>query len=511
MLGGLVSFLASLASGMVLAALFGAGSEMDAYLTAQVIPVYIQAVLLTGLPFVFVPAFVEASEAGSEEDAWAMAGTFFWLLGGGLLVVSLAVSLLAPSIIALSAPGLSPAKAELSARMLSVLAFAVPFTGLGSLTSGIQNARDRFFFPSLGGALGAVGNLLTLLLLYRLVGPMALAWAFVVSQVLRASVTVVPVLRHGWGRLMSLRDSRLPELAKLMAPFILFGIVLRSTSLVERFFASSLPDGDLSYIGYATKVSQMVRTVLGTAVITAVFPALAKAYTREGKAGLVETTEYGLRLAMAVGLPLLAILSAVAVPLISVLFERGAFDEMTTVSVSRIIPIVFLGIFVFDMVGSTVSRTYYVLKDTRTVPIVGAAATLIYILMAGLLVDAGGYVGLVSAKPIYMGFTILILFLLLLRRVPFFHIGKLLRSALIFGLASLVAFLVAWLVSNLATFLPDLVRVMLASALAGVLYLALLWLLDREMAMSLLEMVGVPRIVAVAKNGFQRAVGSAPR
>jgi peptidoglycan biosynthesis protein MviN/MurJ (putative lipid II flippase) len=112
---------------------------MDAYLTAIVVPIYLQAVLLTGLSYVLILAFVRVEMAKSGEDAWALVGTSLWLIGGLLTVVAVGGSLFAP--------GLSTDKAKL-AEMLVILMFFVPLTGLGSLTKGIQNARNRFFWSA---------------------------------------------------------------------------------------------------------------------------------------------------------------------------------------------------------------------------------------------------------------------------------------------------------------------------------------------------------------------------
>ena len=79
MLGGVFSLAAGLVTQVVIARLFGASAEMDAYLTALVIPLYLESVLLAGLPFVLIPAFVREETTGGEEEAWSLAGTIFWL------------------------------------------------------------------------------------------------------------------------------------------------------------------------------------------------------------------------------------------------------------------------------------------------------------------------------------------------------------------------------------------------------------------------------------------------
>jgi putative peptidoglycan lipid II flippase len=505
-LGGVFGLIARLGSQVVVAWIFGAGAEMDAFLTALVVPLYLESVLLAGLPFVLIPVFVQEETAGSEDEAWALAGTFFWLATGTLAVVAVGGSLFSPGIIALTAPGLSSAKAGLTAQMLAILMFAVPLTGLGSLTKGIQNARNRFFWPAMSSAIGSAGNVMTLLVLYPRMGPLALAWGYLVHAALGACVTVVPVVRHGWGRLIPLRDRRVHEMARLMAPFLLFGIVTHSTSVFERYFASGLPDGDLSYLGYANKISNIVMTLLGTGIATAVFPTMARAHAQNGEAGLVVKARYGFRLSLAVALPTWAILSAVPVPLITVLFERGSFQHAATLATSRIIPIVIISAVVFRMVGNLISRTFYVIKDTHTVPIVVAVTSVPYILLAKTFADTWGYVGLALAQPAYSGLGILVLSLLMIRKLRSLQAGRLLRDTLIYGGASLMAFVAARLACSALGFLPAPVQLLAASCVAGTLYLIVLFRVDREIAASILELTGVRRVAMGAKVAFRRTV-----
>ncbi len=275
-LGGGFSLVARLGSQAVIAAVFGAGFAIDAFFTALVIPAYIEAVLLTGLSFVFVPTFVEEEQSGEVRDAWALVGTFFWLTTGILSIIAVAGAFASAQIITLSAPGFSPEKNDLAAQMLRVLFFALPLHGLSILTKGIQNARDRFFGPAAASAVGTLANVSVVLLLYARIGPLALAWGYLAWAAVQSSVTVLPILRHGWERLLPLRDARVLELARLASPFILFGILTRSTGLVERFFASSLPDGQLAYLTYADKVCSIVVTFVGTGIVAAIFPTMAR-------------------------------------------------------------------------------------------------------------------------------------------------------------------------------------------------------------------------------------------
>jgi putative peptidoglycan lipid II flippase len=494
-LGGIISMVVGLGTQVAIAALFGAGTEMDAYFTAMVIPTYLQVVLLGGLSFVFIPTFIREEEAGSTDNAWALAGTFFWLTSGILLVVAIIGALFARPIIDLSAPGMPPDKAELTANMLVVLIFTVPMIGLAGLTEGIQHTRNDFLRPAMAPALGSIANVVVLLALYPSLGAMALAWSYLAFFIVRASVTIVPVLRHGWGRLIPLNDARVIEMARLIAPFIFFGILTRSTPLLERYFASALPDGALSYIGYATKVPNLITGVIGSSITVAIFPVMARAYTQRGKEGLVDTTEHGVRLTLAVALPVLALVSGAAVPLIGVLFERGAFTYQDTLAVAQIVGIVVLGDVVFRMLGNVQTRTFYVEKDTITVPVISSITAVLYIFLARFLVEQGGYVGLAWAKPIHAGLAIVILAALMLRRLKSFRVGALSRDILIYGVTSALAFGATWGIVSVTAFLPALVQLVAAGFVGGSLYMLLLFMLDRPTAISILEMGGV-RIIS---------------
>jgi peptidoglycan biosynthesis protein MviN/MurJ (putative lipid II flippase) len=266
--------------------------------------------------------------------------------------------------------------------------------------------------------------------------------------------------------------------------------------LIERYFASGLPDGQLSYLGYGTKVGKIVANVLGAGITTAIFPAMARAYSRQGERGLVDRTEYGMRLTVAVSLPALAILSAVSVPLIIVLFERGAFDRATTLSVSQVIPMMIMGEVVFFMLGNVITRTFYATKNTHTVPIIMTITSILFIFLAAWLTSIGGYVGLAWTKPITSVLGIVLLVFLMVWRLPYFQVGWLLRTLLFYGLVSLATFTLTREVAALLAAAPAIVQLLAASTIGSVFYLGLLFFVDREITVSILETTGIRTISA---------------
>jgi putative peptidoglycan lipid II flippase len=505
MAGGVFSLAAGLINQVVIAAIFGASAGMDAYNTAVIIPAYFHLVLISGFSFVFIPAFVKEEAVGKEDDAWILVGTFFWITASILLIIAIIMSIFSVQIIDLSAPGFLPQKSAIAAKMLSVMMFSVLFTGLSSFTIGIQNARGRFFWPSFGGAVNSMGNLVFLLLLHRWLGPLALAWAYLVSTILQASVTVIPVLRHGWKKVLPIIDPKVQEMGKLIAPIIISGLLTSFTPVAERYFASGLPDGQISYIGYAYKISGIFVSLLASGVAAAIFPSMARALIQDGLKGLANKNNYGLKLSVAVAMPAVLISTTVAVPIISILFQRGAFLSVDTQGVSKIILAVLLSDVLFRMLSNIFIRSSYVLKDTLTPPIVGSIAAVIYLASGRFFVIHFGYIGLVWARTIQNALSVVMLWFLILKKLQYVDGLKTLLHVLEYSLAAFTVYgtcrFIVSLISSAHLFLQ-----LLVGGLAGVvLYSAYLYVRDREMWESVLEIIGVKSLYGKVIITFSKA------
>lgn len=506
-IGGVFSLLAGLTAQVITAYLFGAGSDMDAFFTAMTIPTYLQFSLLGGLPFVVIPAFIHEETAGREDGAWALAGTFIKIAGGVLFVVTLIGALGASQIIDIMAPGFGESKSHLASQMLSILMFTIPFLGLGSFTCGIENVRGRFFWPASATAIGSVGNFLTLLFLKPLVGPVALAWGALVSAILYGCVTTIPVLRHGWKKTLRLKDPRVVEMIKLIAPFIFFGLITQVKSLLERYLASSLPDGDLSYIGYANKISNIFVILLATSVAATIFPEMARGFSKHGEKGLLKEADFGLRITFALALPAVAITTVVAVPLIQLLYERGAFVAKTTMKVSHLIPIVMLADVLFRMIINMIGRTFFVLKDTLTSNLVISLTIIVYAAAAFLATKQWGYVGLALAQPVQSGLAVLMLGILLFRRVKQFSVRSLTKSFFIYAGVSVVAALAAWTMIQLFSNTGVVLQLIISISISVSIYLVMLYAFDQKITSSLLEMSGLKKIFTVIQPRLEPIKG----
>ncbi len=499
-LGGLLTLLMGFGVQVVTAFFYGAGAEMDAFLTASIIPLYFQLVLLSSLPFVVIPAFVEHESRGRLDDAWALVGTCLWVISGIFSLIAIAGSLSSMGLISIIAPGFNLDKAAIASQMLGILMLGIPFMGIAYLTSGIQNVQNRWFWPAAAAAIGSTGNLLTLLLFHKSLGVMALAWGGLAAAIIQALITAIPVLRPALKRSLPLSSPYVRELGRLITPFIVFGFLICSKYILERFFASRLPDGDLSYIGYGSKIANIFVTLLASSIAAAIFPSMARAYSKNGVPGLAQEADFGLKITLALALPAVTITSALSIPLVTTFFERGAFSPVATTSVSLIIPVLMVNEVLFRMVTNIFSRTYYILKDTLIVNLIQSLTVILYIAAAVDLTKRWGYFGLALAQLAQSGPAMVILGWLLIKRLKTFPITQLLHRFVLYSLASLAtAALSRGMVEILAPSQP-FVQLTAGLIAAGTTYLAILGLLDRETAHLFLQIAGIDRLFKLCQQ-----------
>jgi putative peptidoglycan lipid II flippase len=501
-LGGFCSLAAGLAAQVVTAYYFGAGATMDAFFTAQVIPYYLQLVLLGWLPFVLIPAFIQNEAAGRENEAWVLAGSFLRLGTITLVIIAIAGLFFASPLITAVSPGFEAEKSRMAAQMLRVMIFTVPLIGLATITGGIENVRNRFFWPAAATAVGSLGNLVMIIAFKPTIGPMALAWGALISASLQAGITTVPVLKHGWRGSFTLNDRQFIELIKLSVPFIVFGLVVYSRIVIERFFASSLPDGQLSYLGYANKISNIFVVLLAASISSAIFPTMARDYAAAGESGLALQTDHGMKLTLALAIPALTITSFLAIPLVRILFEHGQFDASSTLSVSILIPVVMINEVLFRMLGNVLARAFFVMKDTLTTNIVYSVTILIYGACAYYFTLRWGYFGLALAQPIQGGVATAIIFSILYKKVHGLSIRAAIKSLFQYVSIAVFAAFTGWGFIQILPIKSTWIQLFIGSGTAGIIYIWALSRVDKPISISILEMIGLPKIYHAVKTQF---------
>jgi hypothetical protein len=142
--------------------------------------------------------------------------------------------------------------------------------------------------------------------------------ALVIGDLHRAGF-LLKLVRPRW-------SERMKRLVSLGVPGIIAGGITQINIVVGTMIAS-LQAGAVSLLYYADRLYQLPLGVVGIAIGVVLLPELSRRLKAGDEAGVKVASARSLEFAMLLTLPAAVALAAIPVPLVSVLFERGAFSE----------------------------------------------------------------------------------------------------------------------------------------------------------------------------------------
>lgn len=480
-LGNILSRGFGLARDAVIAATFGPTVRTDAFVIARTLPNIAYDLLVGSVSTAaFVPVFVQ--HARDERQFWRLVGAIFSLAALAFVVVCSALAVLADPLMSVIARGFdSDAQRQLAANLMRIALISVVFQGLAGVLTSALYARNQFTLPSFATAVYNLGIIAGVLLLANAFGALALAFGLVIGALAQFALQAIG-LRQFWRAYrprLNLGDPAVRRILALAGTVAAGLLVTIASQVIDRTLASSLPEGSVTLMEFATRVIQVPLGIVGLAVSYAALPTLAR-FSSGPEASLADYRQsllFALKLVLLLMLPIFAVLAAVAQPLMAVLFERGAFTAEATARMATIF-LAYAPQLPLTAIDYLLINAFYARQNARTPVVVGAVGVLIYLAVALPTIAPFGPVGLAFANAVQNGSHALILLVLLERALP----GLRLWSALLPFLtrtipAAATAGLAAALLWPLIAPLGNLPALLLAATFSTLTYAALLHLL----------------------------------
>lgn len=384
------------ATQVVLAAWFGTGKEMDAYLAATSVPMFISTLTVESLNLAFVPVFIEHQLRGDEQAAWRVTSIVLSSLIFALTLTSAAGVLFSPLLMRVIVPGFDPPRYALATTMSQIIFPSTLFTAVAGFLTSIHYAQKKFLIPALSPLVAAIVNLGLILALVGNLGIVASAWGSFWAP-LASCVLAAPILRgHPLRFDLNWRDAGVREITRLAGWRVLGDGLGKATPIVDRFIASSLAVGAISYLGYGTRILGFALGLVSQSISTVLFPLLSERAAGEDLASLSRAVSVGMRMTALVTLPVSAILLVLREPIVRVLFARGRFDASATEGVALVL-LGYFGILATNSLAGQIVPTLYALKQARMVALVSMLGTAVYVVSAFALTPHLNFLGLALA------------------------------------------------------------------------------------------------------------------
>lgn len=440
-----VSQLLGLVRDSVLAATFGAGDNLDAYLVAQGVMNLVLAMVAGAMARAVVPPVSRAAAAGDTARAHRTVQTALTVTVLVLVVAGAVVFVAAGTVVAALAPGFDADQVALATDLTRIVLGAAAFVAATDILAAAAQSHGRFFHSGVQGivfntvmiaAVGAFG---------ATYGIRAAAVGFVLGSAARLVVQLPAVRRIG----LTLRprlgigDPHFREVLRLTPALLVGSAVVNVNTLVDRAVGSSQGEGTIAALSLGWRVTTLVDSLLVATAVAALYPAFSALGDPAQRAELRRMVDRALVSMLVLLAPAVAVLVAAAEPLVTLAFGRGEFGaddiSMTSVAVTA-----YAASAVGIAVRSVASRAFFAVGDSRT-PVLMALLAMVVNVVGDLTLGVRyGIPGLAAATTVSLLVGAVGSVALLARRHAAVSPRSLLSSGTRIGVAGLLGGLTCW-------------------------------------------------------------------
>ena len=393
----------------------------------------------------------------TREEALELAQNAFTFLSILLVVVSILGILLSPVLVGLIAPGFvrEPQQFSLAVLLNRIMFPYIFFICLVALAMGVLNSFRHFTTPALSPVMLNIAMIASAFGLRSFFeAPItALAIGVVAGGILQLALQWPFLIKHGF-RLrfrLNLSHPGLRQIGVLLLPSLLGAGVATINVFIGTVLASLLPGGSVTYLFYADRIMELPLGIFAIAIGTATLPSFSSQVASGNMTQLKSGVSFSLRLMLFLTIPAMAALMALHLPIITVIYQRGAFSALDSLYTGQALFCYALGLCAFSVHRVFIS-TFYSLKDTKWPMKTAVISLVVNVICSLILMYPLKHNGLALANSIAAVANILVLAFVLKKKIGtyldrefYVSIFKIAASTLIMlGAIWLVEFFLPW-------------------------------------------------------------------
>jgi putative peptidoglycan lipid II flippase len=369
----------------VIAALFGASRNMDAFLTAFRAPNMLRDLFAEGaLSTAFITTFSRRIATEGDGSAWSLASKVATLTLIFISALTLLGIVFAPFVIGILAPGFPAEKAALTILLTRIMFPFILLVSLAALVMGMLNAKHVFGVPAMASSFFNLGSIIGGVALCFWLDPQAdwrhphfgerglvgLAIGTLIGGLLQLLFQLPSAGRVGFRFRFDFdwRDPGIRTILGLMAPATIAASAVQVNVAVNSGFASMLGNGPITWLNIAFRLMQLPLGVFGVAVATVTLPLVSRSAalgnTREFRGALA----HAMRLVILLTIPSAIGLIILAEPIIALIYQHGRFTADATVQTAAALRLYAVGLAGYAGV-KVLAPAFYAL-DKRNLPMI---------------------------------------------------------------------------------------------------------------------------------------------
>lgn len=391
--GNVLSRVLGLGRELVIADLFGASGYVSVFRVASSLVLVLYDFLVGGLiSAALVPTFSDYVDR--KPEFWRIVSTVLSVIAFFLALAVLLLELFAEPLFTLLGAGYDAELRAVGVQMIRWILPAVFFLGVAGVLSGILFSLKQFTLPAFITAAFNAGIIVCALLLTPTFGIYSVVIGVVVGAAAQVVLQLFGLRKSALRLSLDFKHPALKQILFLYLP-VLFGLsVMLVGVVIDRNLASRTGAQSLAWMQAATYLVQLPLGLVATAISFAILPTLARAIA---PTEFRHTLAFGLKLTLLLILPCVVTMFVLATPIVTLLYQHGAFTANDTTETARALQIYLFGT-TFAALDQQFNFAFYARKNTLLPNLVAVLSLGIYLAVALPLLETFGYLALVLAN-----------------------------------------------------------------------------------------------------------------
>lgn len=429
---------------LVLAAGYGTSIYSDAYITAMNIPQVIFAIIGSTLATVLIPMYMEVHGYEGEEKSLKFINNVFNLVVIACIILSILGFIFTEQIVNVFAVGYEGKALEVAINFTRITILGIVFTGLSYVMTSYLQIKNDFIMPGLSSVPKNVIIIVATLLSIKQ-GPYLMIWGTLIGMASEFLFQLPYAIKAGYKYvpIIDLKDKYIKKMAWLIMPVLIGVAVNQVNTLVDRTLASTLPVGTVSALSYSNKLTSFVIAIFITSISSVIYPILSQLSSENNKERFTSSVIKSINCVIILVLPITVGTIVLALPIVRVLFERGAFDAKATSLTALALAMYSIGMVAYGL-RDVLGKIFYSLQDTKTPMVNGVIAMGLNMIMDVVFIKFWGLAGLTLATSLSSIACIMLLFRSLKKKIGYFGQDKIAKATAKSLVASLIMGAVAY-------------------------------------------------------------------
>lgn len=385
----------------IIASIFGAGIELDAFNLSNNITTFVMTLAASGITTVILPAYVSKADRKSTDS---------FLTGIFLLIAALyALIFVARHPLVSLLSGKTGQFVNYTDGILGFTMLIQSAAVIVSMTAAFYQSEDKFVIPKIINLFTGLLSVIILLLMkeftiYQYV--MVLLGCAVIQMIIDVSIAVACGFRFSIS--FAFRNKETVTLFNVFLPVVISSGVYQIHSLVDSIISSGLAEGNLTVLTYANQIVSTINGIIIGNLTLFAYPRIIRAHAVSIKSGMHTTGRFAISFHLIICC-LIAGFFACGKDTIFLIFGRGRFDE-SAVMMTFYCTMIYIFGQQANIIRDLIYRFYYADKDTVTTSRNSVTISVLNIVLSIILARFIGLYGIVIGtilSSVYSLFAIL--------------------------------------------------------------------------------------------------------